>query len=75
MNFIKNIFHKHIPVYTERKLIGYGERDCTVGPMIDIQPTNIYLTKAYCIGCKEQFTTRLEILQIFDKPQPYDVKS
>ncbi len=73
MNWFTSIFHTHDFVYTKRKVIGRGTKDCTVGTVIDIQPTTIYLYYGYCMGCGERgLIGKKSILDILDTKQPYD---
>lgn len=72
MNSLQKLFHKHTLIHTSRTLIGTGSRDCTTGPNIDWQPTNIYLEEGYCLHCDMKFKSKTSVLQIFDRPQPYD---
>ena len=72
IKWIKDLFHTHAIIYTSRVLVGYGSKDLTMGPVIDIQPTNIYLVEGYCTTCDVKFKRKRTILEIFDKPQPYD---
>jgi len=73
MNWLQKIFHTHDFVYTKRKIVGKGTRDCTAGGIIDLQPTTIYLYYGYCLTCgKEGLIGKKSILDIFDSKQPYD---
>lgn len=71
-SFLKKLFHKHNIVYTSRKLISHGTKTSCSSVCVELDRTNIYLIKGYCIKCKKRFVGKQEIIELFDKKQPYD---
>lgn len=74
IEWLKNLVHKHTPVWTTRVVIENVSIDMTAGdPYVDIQPGKKYLRTGYCLKCDKDIIQVYEIADIFDQEQPYDV--
>lgn len=73
INWVKNLFHTHVPVWTTRVVIENVSIDMTsTGGVVDIQSGKKYLRTGYCLKCDEDIIQIYSVADIFDQEQPYD---
>jgi len=73
MTWLKKLFHQHTYIPTSRRLIGHGKHIENTGVSVDVDTTNIYIIKSYCLECKKKFEAKQEVIACLDYKQPYDV--